>query len=127
VDFSSFEKEFDDSVSKGWIPDIKKELKHFAINPFTREKLTIDTLLDIYTFDDNNEAIFEEKVRIVNNVENGTFDFYEVEGNKLIAKTPQTVTLNPESYFCTKLFKEEKAKLIQASSGKDSTFSEKDP
>lgn len=42
-DFTHFEKEFDDSVTKAFMPDMKKELGYFAINPFTKEKLTVDT------------------------------------------------------------------------------------
>lgn len=39
---------------------MKKELGYFGINPFTREKLTLDTLLDIVTFDDKGVYILDD-------------------------------------------------------------------
>ena len=75
------------------MPDLKKELSYFAINPFTREKLTVETLLDIVTFDDNNNYILDDKVKVVDNKVSDTFDFYDLKDGqwKIIAKTPQSI------------------------------------
>ena len=51
-DLSFFESEFGDNVPDGYKPDFAKELKHFAVNPFTREELTINTLLEFVNYDD---------------------------------------------------------------------------
>ena len=123
-DFANFEKEFDDSVPKNFIPDMKKELSYFAVNPFTKEKLTVETLLDIIVFDENNQYTIDNKVRIINNLKDDTFEFYDIEKSQFIARTPQTVILNPSNYYCSKLFKEEKIKLIQAGSDKNIKGSE---
>lgn len=44
-------------MPKSFIPDIKRELEFFAINPFTREKLTIDTLIEFVVFENGEVTL----------------------------------------------------------------------
>lgn len=59
-EFPNFEKEFAENLPKGYIPDIKRELAQMAVNPFTREVLTIDTLLEFVNYDQNNEVLLQD-------------------------------------------------------------------
>jgi hypothetical protein len=66
-------------------------------------------------------------VKVVSNDDDDVFEFYECAGNKFIAKTPQIIHLDPTAYYCTKLFKDEKIKLLQSGSGRDIMVNEKEP
>ena len=56
VNLDGFEKEFASTLPKSYIPDMRKELDYFAINPFTKEKLSIDSLVKFINYDDNMEV-----------------------------------------------------------------------
>ena len=117
VDLSTFDKDLDESFPKDYKPNMRKELDYFAVNPFTSKELTMDTMIQIETFDDKGECLLDDKIRVVANEAKLTYDFYDE--NKFIASTPQNIQLHPEAYFCHTMFREEKARLFKIGSGRD--------
>lgn len=47
-------------MPKAMRPDFKKELGHMAVNPFTKEKLVLETLMEFVLFDEANVARLDQ-------------------------------------------------------------------
>lgn len=69
--FEGFESEFSRTLPRGYIPDLKKELDHFAKNPFTKEKLKIESLVEFANFDEDGVVYLEDM---------GKLAFYAIRG-----------------------------------------------
>jgi hypothetical protein len=41
-------------------PDFIKELSHMAVNPFTKEKLVVETLIEFVRFNEQDEAHLQD-------------------------------------------------------------------
>lgn len=63
-EFDGVEQEFTETLPRGYIPQFKKELDYFAINPFTKEKLTVESLIEFINYDDNGNAFLENGSKI---------------------------------------------------------------
>jgi len=59
-----FPKRFSEKCPKEAYPDLMKELSFFRINPFTRETLQIDQILQFTYFDENGIATLEKGVTV---------------------------------------------------------------
>lgn len=80
-----------------------------AVNPFTKEKLVVETLIEFRNFDENGECLLEEDVKIKKL--DRAFEFYE--GKMQIARVKDNVIINPESYESTKMMNKEKKELFE--------------
>lgn len=80
-----------------------------AINPFTREKLVVETLIEFVRYDENGVVVLEDGVSIKRC--EGYFEFYE--DHEIIAKVKDKVTINPENYYTSKMLTQEKAELCE--------------
>ena len=96
-------------LPRSYRPNFQKELTGMAVNPFTKEKLTIETLIEFVLFDDKGKADLGENVTVIKS--QGVFEFFE--GEKSFAKVRDKVVVNPESYATTKLFHKEKMELTE--------------
>ena len=62
-DLSNFHKDFWEGYTV--IPDILKELKHFAVNPFQpSEPLCMDMFIDFILLDDKGRASFKKEIQV---------------------------------------------------------------
>jgi hypothetical protein len=105
--------EFSEVLPKAYRPNFPKELGHMAVNPFTREKLVVETLIDFVNFDENMECQLEQGVRVVKTEGH----FYVYQGEEKIAKVKDKVTINPMHYATTQMFKSEKSQLCDMEDG----------
>jgi hypothetical protein len=64
--FQGIEREFDETMPKGYIPDFRAELDNFAINPFTKERLMVESLIEFLNYDDDGfiELVNDDKGNI---------------------------------------------------------------
>lgn len=84
-----------------------------AVNPFTREKLMVETLIDFKNFDENMECDLGEGVK----VRKGEGSFYVYDGDEKIAKVKDKVIINPSHYATTQMLKNEKSQLCEMEEG----------
>lgn len=105
--------EFSEILPKAYRPNFPKELGHMAVNPFTREKLVVETLIDFKNFDENMEVTLDEGVKIIRNEAH----FYVYHGEEKIAKVKDKVVINPFHYATTQMFKNEKSQLCEMDDG----------
>jgi hypothetical protein len=62
-DLSKFPNDFWETYKS--IPQIEKELKHFAVNPFNpSQKLTLDLFIDFIIFDKNMKAQISDSIEV---------------------------------------------------------------
>jgi len=62
-DLSKFSNDFWENYKV--IPDIQKELKHFAVNPFNpSQKLTLDLFIDFIIFDNKMKAEISDTIQV---------------------------------------------------------------
>jgi hypothetical protein len=47
-------------MAKGYIPKFRTEMDYFAINPFTKEKLTVESLITFINYDENNTVFLND-------------------------------------------------------------------
>jgi len=87
--FEDIEEEFDSNTEKEAIPNFPNEMKYFAKNPFTGERLTIDAILQFVLFDKENVAHINEDVQIQKR--DGIFQV--VEKGKTVAIIPDDVEI----------------------------------
>lgn len=84
-----------------------------AVNPFTREKLVVETLIDFKNFDENMECTLDGGVKI----KKSESHFYVFDGENKIAKVKDKVIINPTHYATTQMFKNEKSQLCDMEEG----------
>ena len=81
-DLSQFQRDFWEGYKAA--PDIKKELKHFAVNPFQpTEPLSIDMFIEFILFDDKKKTIIEKIVEVDDNI------YLEMMNEGLLGKEKQ--------------------------------------
>lgn len=96
------------------MPDIETELKHFAVNPFTKEPLTFDAVITIINYDKNGLAHIEDDVYVER--KNGIITIKE--GDEDVAKFVDKVTINAQEYETFKTFNSEHDKILDWELGK---------
>jgi hypothetical protein len=81
-----------------------------AVNPFTKEKLVVETLIEFNLFDEEGICHLEDGVK----VEKGETGFIFYEGENRIAKVKDKIVINAEHYSTTKMLISEKDQLYKA-------------
>lgn len=81
-----------------------------AVNPFTREKLVVETLIEFLNFNDKMECYLEDGVKVVKG--ETAFSFYE--GEERIAKVKDNIIINALHYSTTKMITDEKKQLYES-------------
>ena len=62
-DFSKFHRDFWDGYKA--IPDMPKELKHFAVNPFEPDQpLKLEMFIDFIIFDEKGVATIQKNIKV---------------------------------------------------------------
>lgn len=80
-----------------------------AVNPFTKERLVVGTLIEFVNFDEKGVCVLEEGISIVKS--GGVFEIFE--GEKQISRVRDRIIINPEFYDTTKTMNKEMKELIQ--------------
>lgn len=110
-DFLNFKDEFVEGY-KG-IPDMKKELKYFAVNPFQQDQpLTCDLFIDFLIYDSKNMVKFSKEIvndkgkkrKVEIKVIKKNCSFLVYEDNKFMATFEEDIKLNRKSFFVYKEF-----------------------
>lgn len=81
-----------------------------AVNPFTKEKLVVETLIEFNLFDEEGICHLEDGVK----VEKSETGFIFYEGENRIAKVKDKIVINAEHYSTTKMLISEKDQLYKA-------------
>ena len=87
------------------IPDIVAEIKHFAINPFTQEPLTLESIITIINYD-RQTGIAHIKDGVCVEKKDGWITIHEDDGE--LARFRDKVTISHKHYDAYKFFSTEK-------------------
>ena len=115
ANFDNYELDF----VKGYTaqPDIKKELAHFAKNPFIPgTSYNFDQFVELFVFNEKGIVSFEKvvdgkKIKII--VQRQENDFIVIEDNKEIARIDDQLKINKNNYFVCETFSQEKFVLFK--------------
>ena len=81
-----------------------------AVNPFTKEKLVVSTLIDFVTFSDEGYAELDDGV-VVRRYD-GMFEVYD--GPTQVARVHDRVIINPQFYNTSKIISKERKDLSES-------------
>ena len=93
-DLSRFNDEFTHDYPPSMIPDMVSELKHFAVNPYTKETLVFESIINIINYDKDGIAHIEDTVFVER--KNGYITV--IEDDMEIAKFRDKVNINAANY-----------------------------
>jgi hypothetical protein len=109
--FDDFEKEFIEDY-KG-IPDMKKELSYFAVNPFQPEQpLSCDLFIEFLVYDKSNTVKFSKEITLENGTKSNceikiirkNYNFLIYENNKYLGSFEEDIKLNKKNFYIFKTF-----------------------